>query len=69
MVLFTDGITEAKNPRGEEFGLERLKETLQGVVARSPKEMQEHLIGELYRYTGTEEIDDDYTTMIVKFRK
>jgi hypothetical protein len=31
--------------------------------------MQEHLIAELYRYTGTEEIDDDYTTMIVKFRK
>lgn len=67
MVLFTDGITEAKNGRGEEFGLERLRMTMQEVVMRSPKEMQEHLIAELYKYTGTEEINDDYTTMIVKF--
>ncbi len=69
MVLFTDGITEAKSKKGEEFGLERLQETMAEVVAKSPREMQEHLISQLYEYTGTEEIDDDYTTMIVKFRK
>lgn len=68
MVLFTDGITEAKNPRGEEFGQDRLKETIEEVIARSPREIQEHLINQLYTYTGTEEINDDYTTMIVKFR-
>lgn len=69
MVLFTDGITEAKSPKGEEFGLDHLRETMLQVVDRTPREMQEHLIGKLYEYTGTEEIDDDYTTMIVKFRK
>lgn len=68
MVLFTDGITEAKNPRGEEFGQDRLKETIEEVIARSPREIQEPLINQLYTYTGTEEINDDYTTMIVKFR-
>ena len=67
MVLFTDGITEAKSPKGEEFGLELLKKTISDVVIRGPKEIQEHLIRKLYEYTGTEEIDDDYTTMIVKF--
>ncbi len=68
MVLYTDGITEAKNPKGDEFGLDRLKETIESVVIRSPKEIQEHLIKKLYEYTGTEEIDDDYTTMVVKFK-
>ena len=68
MVLFTDGITEAKSPKGEEFGLNLLKKTIVEVVIRSPKEIQDHLIKKLYEYTGTEEIDDDYTTMIVKFR-
>ncbi len=68
MVLFTDGITEAKSPKGEEFGLDRLRETLESVADRSPREMQDHLISHLYQYTGTEDIDDDYTTMIVKFR-
>ena len=67
LVLFTDGITEAKSPRGEEFGLDLLKKTIAEVVIRGPKEIQEHLIKKLYEYTGTEEIDDDYTTMIVKF--
>lgn len=69
MVLFTDGITEAKDQKGEEFGLDLLRETMTEVVSKTPKEMQEHLIRKLYTYTGTEEIDDDYTTMIVKFRQ
>jgi len=69
MVLYTDGITEAKNDKGEEFGLDRLRETMRNLASLGPKEMQEHLINTLYAYTGTEEIDDDYTTMIVKFRE
>lgn len=68
MVLYTDGITEAKNPKGEEFGLDRLRDAMVEAATLSPKEMQERLIKTLYEYTGTEEIDDDYTTMIVKFR-
>jgi len=68
MVLYTDGITEAKNQKGEEFGSKRLKQTIQEVLEQSPREMQNHLIRNLYAYTGTEEIDDDYTTMIVKFK-
>ena len=68
MVLYTDGITEAKSPKGEEFGLDLLKKRIVEVAIRNPKEIQEHLIKKLYEYTGTEEINDDYTTMIVKFR-
>ena len=68
MVLFTDGITEAKDPRGQEFGLDHLKSTVVEAANLSPVKIQEHLIKKLYEYTGTEEIDDDYTTMIVKFR-
>ena len=68
MVLYTDGITEAKSPKGEEFGLNLLKKRIVEVAIRSPKEIQDHLIKKLYEYTGTEEINDDYTTMIVKFQ-
>ena len=68
MVLYTDGITEAKSPKGEEFGLDLLKKRIVEVAIRSPREIQEHLIKKLYEYTGTEEINDDYTTMIVKFQ-
>lgn len=67
MVLYTDGITEAKDPKGEEFGLDQLNNTLLEVTDRSAKEIELHLIDRLYQYTGTKDINDDYTTMIVKF--
>ncbi len=67
MVLYTDGITEAKNPRGEEFGYDRLLNVIAEVKAAPAREIQEHLINRLYEFTGTENINDDYTTMIVRF--
>jgi sigma-B regulation protein RsbU (phosphoserine phosphatase) len=68
MVLYTDGITEAKDRKGEEFGYERLAQVLQEVKSFSPKEIQDHLINKLYEFSGTKNINDDYTTMIVKFK-
>jgi sigma-B regulation protein RsbU (phosphoserine phosphatase) len=67
MVLYTDGITEAKNRKSEEFGYERLVEVLLEVKTSTPKQIQEHLIRRLYEFSGTSNINDDYTTMIVKF--
>lgn len=67
MVLYTDGITEAKNKKGEEFGYERLEAVLLEAREKSPREIQEHLISRLYEYSESDEINDDYTTMIVKF--
>jgi sigma-B regulation protein RsbU (phosphoserine phosphatase) len=68
MVLYTDGITEAKDQKGEEYGDDRLKETVLETTDRDPKEISEHLISRLYEYSGTHMINDDYTTMIVKFK-
>lgn len=68
MVLYTDGITEAKNDKNEEFGYERLADVLVEVKEQSPKEIQQYLIEKLYEFSGTQNINDDYTTMIVKFK-
>lgn len=67
MVLYTDGVTEAKNTRGEQFGYDRLAEMLLEVRDQEPKQIQEYLIKRLYEFSGTTNINDDYTTMIVKF--
>ena len=67
LVLFTDGVTEAKNTRGEQFGYDRLAEMLLEVKDQEPKQIQEYLIKRLYEFSGTTNINDDYTTMIVKF--
>jgi phosphoserine phosphatase RsbU/P len=68
MVLYTDGITEAKDGKNEEFGYERLAEAVREVKGLSSRQIQEYLISQLYAFTGTENINDDYTTMIVKFK-
>jgi sigma-B regulation protein RsbU (phosphoserine phosphatase) len=67
MVLYTDGITEAKSAKGEEFGYDRLLEVVMEVKTLEPKQIQDYLIKRLYEFSGTENINDDYTTMIVKF--
>lgn len=67
MVLYTDGITETKNYRGEEFGYERLAEIVGQCNENAPEDIQDQLINKLYEFSGSENLDDDYTTMIVKF--
>jgi serine phosphatase RsbU (regulator of sigma subunit) len=66
LVLYTDGITEAKNNKNEEFGMERLAQVVEKCIAKTPKEMEEFIISSLYAFSGSD-LNDDYTTMIVKF--
>ena len=68
MLLYTDGITEAKNHRSDEFGYERLAEALIEVTHQSASEIEKHVIQKLYEFSGSKEINDDYTSMTVKFR-
>jgi serine phosphatase RsbU (regulator of sigma subunit) len=68
MLLYTDGITEAKSKKGEEFGYDRLAAILMEVKNLEPKQIQDYLISKLYEFSGTDNINDDYTTMIVKFK-
>jgi serine phosphatase RsbU (regulator of sigma subunit) len=68
MLLYTDGITEAKNQRNEQFGNDQLAEVLAEVKDKDPKAIQDFLIKRLYEFSGTDNIDDDYTTLIVRFK-
>ena len=66
MVLYTDGITEAGNGR-EEFGYDRLSAALRQVPHRSAKEIQAHILEKVYAFSGTANLNDDYTMVIIKF--
>ena len=43
IVAYTDGVTEALNPEGEEFGEERLKELLGAAIGRPRRECRRNL--------------------------
>jgi phosphoserine phosphatase RsbU/P len=68
MVLYTDGITEAKDGKNDEFGYDRLAQVVMEVHDLPVREIEGQLIRRLYEFSGTENINDDYTTMIVKFK-
>jgi phosphoserine phosphatase RsbU/P len=62
---FTDGVTEARNESGEEFGLERLKQAFgQGVGSKALR----RVLRRLARFTGSKAQRDD-TTMVLMWRK
>lgn len=69
MLLYTDGITEATNRQGDEFGYDRLLQAVERLQDRTVEEIQQSLIEELYAFTGSKTINDDYTMIIVKFNE
>ncbi|MTI32546.1 PP2C family protein-serine/threonine phosphatase [Xanthovirga aplysinae] len=68
MVLYSDGIIEARNKKGEEFGYKRLENFLKSHAELSVADLEKALIDELYRFCEKEMLDDDYTTMIIRFK-
>lgn len=68
LVLYTDGITEAKNFKGEEYGYDRLADIINRNAGKEAAGLQEILIKDVYDFCGQSEIDDDYTAVIVKFK-
>ncbi len=68
LVLITDGIVEAKNQKGLQFGFERVKSLVEINHSKTPKEIEQVLIDSLHSFVGGDGmIDDDYSLMVVKF--
>ena len=67
LVFYTDGITEARNQDGDEYGEERL--TAAAVEARklAPEAMKDALLGAVNSFTGGR-FEDDATLIVVGIR-
>jgi sigma-B regulation protein RsbU (phosphoserine phosphatase) len=68
MVLYTDGVTEAVNQRGQEFGLPRLCEQVRKNHRLSSAQILENVLSELYAFIGTARVHDDVSLMVIKQR-
>ncbi len=66
VVLYTDGITEAENMEGEQYGLERLCTFLQRHWSHSAELIKELLIKDLYTFIGEQTVFDDITLLVIK---
>jgi phosphoserine phosphatase RsbU/P len=63
LLFYTDGITEAPNADGEEFGEERLEAAGRTAPDRSAEAMKDHVLAQLAVFTGGAFADD--ATLIV----
>ena len=68
LFLYTDGITEAKNDKNEEFGYERLKEFLEKNANYGAEYLKEEILKTLHNFCESSNLDDDITTLIVKVK-
>jgi len=68
LILYTDGITEAKNLNNEEFGFQRLKEYLQNHSGDAPIQIERGVLHTLNEFCGTKPPDDDLTLLVIKFK-
>jgi predicted permease len=65
LVAFTDGVTEALNTDGEDFGEERLKQLLRGAVGVPAEEISSRLANRMREWIGGAEQHDDLTFVVV----
>ncbi len=65
LVLYTDGMTDCRNPLGKAFGLDRIKETMKSVRSHSAQSACDHLLETLTSYQNGAKQDDDVTLVAV----
>ena len=66
LVMYSDGITEAEDPNGEEMGIERLKAALEEVGPVSAGVACDGLLERVAAFTDGEALHDDATLLVLE---
>jgi phosphoserine phosphatase RsbU/P len=64
IVLYTDGITDSANPRGEPWGQERFETLLQACRDCTPKQIVERVLEEVLEFVEDRSQKDDMTLVV-----
>ncbi|MGE5316201.1 MAG: GAF domain-containing SpoIIE family protein phosphatase [Acidobacteriota bacterium] len=67
LVMYTDGVTESRNARGEEFGQERLRRLIEAKRLCTVEEITEEILQHVWDFTDAQGYDDDLTVFVVKW--
>jgi sigma-B regulation protein RsbU (phosphoserine phosphatase) len=68
LVMFTDGMTDCRNPKGVPFGLEKIKTTLSGLSVATAQAACDQLFDTLMYYQSGAKQDDDVTLLAIHAR-
>jgi sigma-B regulation protein RsbU (phosphoserine phosphatase) len=65
LVIHSDGLSEATNRTGEEYGTERLTQVLRGLGALAPDRILAALLDDMGRFRNDAPVADDLTVMVI----
>jgi serine phosphatase RsbU (regulator of sigma subunit) len=69
LLLYTDGLIETRNERGDDYGEKRLRQALaRAASARSAREIRDSMLSELANFKGNVEQADDITLVVARLR-
>jgi sigma-B regulation protein RsbU (phosphoserine phosphatase) len=68
LAAFTDGVIEARNPIGEEFGEDRLIEVILANTGLPAADLEKRILRAVEDWTAEAEQEDDLTLVIIKVR-
>ena len=66
ITLYTDGVTEAVNMKGERFGKQRLYETIKAVVDQGPREIVDAIVDAVSEFSEPGSPRDDITALVLR---
>ena len=69
LVVYSDGLPEARNTEGEFFGQKRVRSAIRSRVASSCQELHQALMGELESFTEGAAQQDDITVLVIELRQ
>jgi serine phosphatase RsbU (regulator of sigma subunit) len=68
IVMATDGIWEARNPKGEMFGKDRIYKIIRQHASASANEIQDSILDSLRRFQKEAKLEDDLTLVVIKIK-
>ena len=66
LLLYTDGLSEAQDAQGEEFGLQRMRATFQKAAPLGARHVMEQLCAEVAKFVGDSSQSDDMTLVVLE---
>lgn len=66
LVLYSDGLTEASNGKGEEYGEDRLREMIERHAGSPPTELRAALLQDVDRFLAGKPLSDDLTLLVAR---
>jgi sigma-B regulation protein RsbU (phosphoserine phosphatase) len=69
IAIATDGILEARNPRGKMFGRKRVQKIIRRNASKTASAIQNAILNALKRFQKNVKLEDDLTLVIIKIEQ